>query len=266
MASLLLLTGATGASTDVLPSLALLGHVVRVLPLEAAPLLDAPPSDVILIDARRELASARQTCRLLRTTGTYAPAARRRHRRRPHRDRRRLGARRRRPRDLGSGRGRGPAAARDRTRRRRARDDVGHQRGDPLRRPQHRRGDLPGEARQPAARPHLQGVRAAEIPRPAPGPGLHPRPAAAGGLGLRLLRRHPHGRRARPAAARQARSRPRGADRHGSQRRLQVRRPGADRPACAAVRRRGCRGDRSGRAGCSTLPLTARDHKGHQRH
>jgi DNA-binding response OmpR family regulator len=73
VASLLLLTSAPGASTDVLPSLALLPHVVRVLPLEAAPLLDAPPRDVILIDARRDLASARQTCRVLRSTGTSAP-------------------------------------------------------------------------------------------------------------------------------------------------------------------------------------------------
>jgi DNA-binding response OmpR family regulator len=73
MASLLMLTGAPGNSAEVLPSLALLGHVVRVVPLEAAPLLDAPPSDVILLDARRDLAGARQTCRLLRTTGTSAP-------------------------------------------------------------------------------------------------------------------------------------------------------------------------------------------------
>jgi DNA-binding response OmpR family regulator len=73
MASLLLLTSSPGTSSEVLPSLALLGHVVRVLPLEAAPLLDAPPSDVILLDARRELAGARQTCRLLRTTGTSSP-------------------------------------------------------------------------------------------------------------------------------------------------------------------------------------------------
>jgi DNA-binding response OmpR family regulator len=73
MARLLLLTGAAGTSTEVLPSLALLGHVVRVMPLEAAPLLDAPPNDVMVIDARRELASARQTCRLLRTTGISVP-------------------------------------------------------------------------------------------------------------------------------------------------------------------------------------------------
>ena len=70
------------------------------------------------------------------------------------------------------------------------------------------------------ARPDLQGVRAAQVPRAAPGPGLHPRPAAPGGLGLRLLRRHAHRRRARAAPARQARPRPRGPHRHGPQRRL----------------------------------------------
>ena len=93
----------------------------------------------------------------------------------------------------------------------------------------HRRGHLLGAAARPAARPHLQGVRAAQVPRAAPGPGLHPRPAAAGGLGLRLLRRHPHRRRARAAAARQARHRVRGAHRHRAQRRLPVRPRG--RPA-----------------------------------
>src|SRR5690348_14940676 len=65
MASLLLLTPASDGSAQVLPSLGLLGHVVRVLPLDAAPLLDAPPSDVVLVDARREMSSARATCRLL---------------------------------------------------------------------------------------------------------------------------------------------------------------------------------------------------------
>ncbi|HVS68661.1 MAG TPA: response regulator transcription factor [Mycobacteriales bacterium] len=74
MASLLLLTPvASDGSAQVLPSLGLLGHVVRVMPLDAAPLLDAPPCDVILVDARREMSSARATCRLLETTGTSAP-------------------------------------------------------------------------------------------------------------------------------------------------------------------------------------------------
>ncbi|HVU61349.1 MAG TPA: response regulator transcription factor [Mycobacteriales bacterium] len=73
MASLLLLTSASDGSVQVLPSLGLLGHAVRVLPLDAAPLLDAPPCDVILVDARREMSAARATCRLLETTGTSAP-------------------------------------------------------------------------------------------------------------------------------------------------------------------------------------------------
>jgi DNA-binding response OmpR family regulator len=73
MANLLLLTSTSGTSAEVLPSLALLGHVVRVMPLDAAPLIDAPPSDIILVDARRELAAARQTCRVIRTTGSSSP-------------------------------------------------------------------------------------------------------------------------------------------------------------------------------------------------
>jgi DNA-binding response OmpR family regulator len=73
VASLLLLTGSAGTSADVLPSLGLLAHVVRVLPLEAAPLIDAPPSDAVIIDARHELASARQSCRVMHSTGTSTP-------------------------------------------------------------------------------------------------------------------------------------------------------------------------------------------------
>jgi DNA-binding response OmpR family regulator len=73
VASILLLTGASGTSSDVLPSLALLGHVVRLMPMDSASLVEAPPCDVIVLDARRELVSARQTCRVLRTTGAAAP-------------------------------------------------------------------------------------------------------------------------------------------------------------------------------------------------
>ena len=43
--------------------------------------------------------------------------------------------------------------------------------------------DLPGRHRRPAARPHLHGVRAAEVPRHAPGQGVHPRDAAVAGCG-----------------------------------------------------------------------------------
>ncbi|KGM13880.1 response regulator transcription factor [Cellulomonas bogoriensis] len=73
MADLLLLTPSAGGSAQVLPALGLLGHRVRVLPVEPSALLDAPDSDVLLLDARRDLASARSTCRLLRATGLTVP-------------------------------------------------------------------------------------------------------------------------------------------------------------------------------------------------
>src|ERR1700750_3452975 len=234
MSTLLLLTSTTQPSAEVLPALALLSHQVRILPAEGSALLEAPDADVVLVDGRKELGHARDLCRLMRTTGTDSPVllivtegglavvtadwgmdevvlwtlgpAE-------------LEARLR----LAIGR---LAAQRD------ADDPEAHvipsgegsvddssytakSGGPPL--------ALHVEARWPAARPDVQGVRAAEVPRPAPGPRLHPRAAAAGGVGLRLLRRHPHGRRSRPAATGQARPRARGADRHRVQRRIPVR-------------------------------------------
>ncbi len=73
MADLLLLTPSAGGSAQVLPSLGLLSHRVRVLPVEPSALLDAPDADVLLLDARRDLATARSTCRLLRATGLSVP-------------------------------------------------------------------------------------------------------------------------------------------------------------------------------------------------
>ena len=73
MAMLLLLTNAMTPSSEVLPALGLLGHTVRVAPLEASALLNAPQHDAVLVDARRDLAAARSLCRLLRTTGVTAP-------------------------------------------------------------------------------------------------------------------------------------------------------------------------------------------------
>jgi DNA-binding response OmpR family regulator len=73
VATLLLLTNAAGSSADVLPTLGLLGHTVKVLPLDAAALVDAPPADVVLLDGRRDLIAARGTSRVLRSTGTSAP-------------------------------------------------------------------------------------------------------------------------------------------------------------------------------------------------
>jgi DNA-binding response OmpR family regulator len=73
VATLLLLTNAPGSSAEVLPTLGLLGHAVKVLPLDAAVLVDAPPADVVLLDARRDLLAARATSRVLRTTGASIP-------------------------------------------------------------------------------------------------------------------------------------------------------------------------------------------------
>ncbi|MEV4252683.1 response regulator transcription factor [Spirillospora sp. NPDC049652] len=73
MSSLLLLTNALEPSDEILPALGLLLHRVRVAPAEGAALIDAPPADVVLVDARRDLVQAKSLCRLLRTTGLDCP-------------------------------------------------------------------------------------------------------------------------------------------------------------------------------------------------
>ena len=57
MSRLLLMTASLGPSGEVLPALGLLAHHVRVLPAEASALLNAPKSDALLIDGRRDLAA-----------------------------------------------------------------------------------------------------------------------------------------------------------------------------------------------------------------
>jgi DNA-binding response OmpR family regulator len=73
MATLLLLTNDMHASSEILPALELLSHQVKVAQAEATALLDAPPADVILLDARRDLVGARSLCRLIETTGKESP-------------------------------------------------------------------------------------------------------------------------------------------------------------------------------------------------
>ncbi len=73
MSRLLLLTNALAPSAEILPALGLLSHHVRILPAEAAALVNAPEGDAILVDSRRELAAARSLCRILRATGTSIP-------------------------------------------------------------------------------------------------------------------------------------------------------------------------------------------------
>lgn len=73
MSSLLLLTNALTPSAEVLPALGLLQHHVRVVGAEGAALLDAPSSDVVLVDGRTDLSSIRSLCRVIEVTGVGAP-------------------------------------------------------------------------------------------------------------------------------------------------------------------------------------------------
>ncbi len=73
VAHLLLLTNTLAPSADVLPALSLLSHHVHILPAEPAALVDSPHVDVVLVDARRELAAGRSLCRMLRATGLSVP-------------------------------------------------------------------------------------------------------------------------------------------------------------------------------------------------
>ncbi len=73
MSQLLLLTNALQPSAEVLPALGLLSHQLRVAPAEASALLEAPPSDALLVDGRRELPHIRSLCRMIRTTGVNCP-------------------------------------------------------------------------------------------------------------------------------------------------------------------------------------------------
>jgi DNA-binding response OmpR family regulator len=73
MSQLLLLTNALQPSAEVLPALGLLSHQLRVAPAEASALLEAAPSDALLVDGRRELPHIRSLCRVIRTTGVSCP-------------------------------------------------------------------------------------------------------------------------------------------------------------------------------------------------
>ncbi len=68
-----MLTNSTGASADVLPALGLLQHDLRILPAEASVLVDAPITDCIIIDARRDLPTVKSFTKLITTTGVSTP-------------------------------------------------------------------------------------------------------------------------------------------------------------------------------------------------
>ena len=71
MAQLLILTSAVDG--DVLPALGLLSHRTRAIPAEPASLINAPTADLIFVDARQDLASAKSLCKILNTTGINVP-------------------------------------------------------------------------------------------------------------------------------------------------------------------------------------------------
>jgi DNA-binding response OmpR family regulator len=71
VAQLLILTSAVEG--DILPALGLLSHRVRAIPAEPAALINAPATDLIFVDARADLASAKSLCKILNTTGINVP-------------------------------------------------------------------------------------------------------------------------------------------------------------------------------------------------
>ncbi len=73
MSQILLLTNNHGSSVDILPALELLSHGVHILPAVPTALLDAKPSDVIMVDARKDLVGSRSLTQLLRATGISVP-------------------------------------------------------------------------------------------------------------------------------------------------------------------------------------------------
>ncbi|GAA2172406.1 two-component system response regulator GlnR [Arthrobacter parietis] len=73
MPHILMLTNSPGSSVEILPALELLNHKVHILPAEPTALLETEPSDVVIIDARKDLVGARSLTQLLRATGLSAP-------------------------------------------------------------------------------------------------------------------------------------------------------------------------------------------------
>jgi DNA-binding response OmpR family regulator len=71
MAQLLVLT--SSSEQDTLPALGLLIHRVRYIPAEPASLVTAPIHDLVFLDARKDLSSAKAMARVLISTGISAP-------------------------------------------------------------------------------------------------------------------------------------------------------------------------------------------------
>ena len=215
----------------VLPSLALLSHRVRVLPMDAASLVKMPENTILFLDARDDLATAKTLCRLIHASGlstpivlvlteggftvvnsqwgiadvvvaTASPAE--------------VEGRLR----LVSERGNAPAAAAAGSP---AESTTTVEDG------QIRSGDLIVDTNGYTASLHGRPIDLAYkefelLKYLVQHPGrVFTRAIAAGSMGLRLLRWHSYGRRAYPSSARQARRRIRTPHRHRAQRGLPIR-------------------------------------------
>jgi DNA-binding response OmpR family regulator len=73
LSNVLLFSSAPEPPAEILPSLSLLPHTVRVAPPALAPETGAPPPDVVLVDGRRDLVQVRHLLRLVRATGFEVP-------------------------------------------------------------------------------------------------------------------------------------------------------------------------------------------------
>ncbi|MFQ4148202.1 response regulator transcription factor [Arthrobacter sp. LAPM80] len=73
MSQILMLTNHHGSSVEVLPALELLSHTIHILPAVPTALLEAKPSDLIMVDARKDLVGSRSLTQLLRATGISVP-------------------------------------------------------------------------------------------------------------------------------------------------------------------------------------------------
>ncbi len=73
MANVLVLTSGREPPAEILPSLSVLPHAVRVAPAAAEHALTGPAPDAVLVDARRDLVLARRVLLALRASATTVP-------------------------------------------------------------------------------------------------------------------------------------------------------------------------------------------------
>lgn len=73
MSNVLLLTSGREPPADILPSLSLLPHAIRVAPAAADSVINGPVPDAVLVDARRDLVLARRLLITLRAAATAVP-------------------------------------------------------------------------------------------------------------------------------------------------------------------------------------------------